>query len=44
MNILPGRENQSASFDSKSDEIMLVVPEQPAISGAARTSRSSEFR
>src|SRR3982074_929530 len=35
MKTLPGRENQSASFDNRSDESMLDAPEQPAISGAA---------
>jgi hypothetical protein len=44
MNILPGRENQSASFDSRSEDIMLDTLEQPAISGAAKSSSSSLFR
>jgi hypothetical protein len=44
MKTRPERENQSASFDSRSEEIMLVVPEQPATSGAASTSTSNRFR
>jgi hypothetical protein len=39
MNNLPGRENHSVSFDSKSD-----APEQPAMTGASKTSASSRFR
>ncbi len=38
-NTLPVRENQSASFDSRSD-----APEQPAITGASTSSASSGFR
>jgi hypothetical protein len=37
MNSLPGRENQSASFNSD-------APEQPAMTGASRSSGSSRFR
>jgi hypothetical protein len=44
MNSLPGRENHSASFDSRSDENMLAALEQPAISGASTSNASSGFR
>lgn|SRR5947209_5455937 len=42
MNSLPGRENQSASFDSMSLP-KLAALEQPAISGAATASSSNRF-
>src|SRR3954471_6327384 len=46
MKTLPERANQSASFDSRSEENMLeMLPdEQPAISGATSASSSSRFR
>ena len=44
MNSLPGRENHSASFDSRSDENISDALEQPAITGASRSSVSSRFR
>src|ERR1700736_2432698 len=44
MNSLPGRENHSASFDSRSDENISDVLEQPAMRGANRSSASSRFR
>src|SRR5450631_767611 len=44
MNSRPGRENHSASFDSRSDENMSDALEQPAIAGASTSSASNDFR
>src|ERR1700716_2165656 len=44
MNSLPGRENHSASFDSRSDENISDVLEQPATSGANTSSANSRLR
>jgi hypothetical protein len=45
MNNRPGRENHSASFDSRSDEnISDTPPEQPAMTGASTSNASSRFR
>jgi hypothetical protein len=43
MNSRPGRENHSASFDSRSDWNMSDAPEQPATAGASTSNANRPF-
>jgi hypothetical protein len=44
INILPDRENQSASLDSRSDENMSDALPQPDMTGATKSSNINAFR